>query len=80
MSEAHAWPDNRPVRCANCGWSGDEQDLDWIETFPGRWYEDRHGNPPEPPEGEAHCPKCKQWAYIEDIDGEQDGNENDEEG
>ena len=67
MAEAHAWPDDRPVRCAKCGWTGDDQDLEAVCTFPGRWY----GDPPEPPEYEAFCPECNHWEYIEDVDDEQ---------
>lgn len=77
MNQPHVWPDDRPVRCSNCGWTGDEQDLDTVMTSAGRMYEDRWGNPPEPPEYEAYCPKCRQWAYIEDVE---DGQENDAEG
>lgn len=80
-------PDEIKVRCTaprtdyfgkkfTCNWEGTEADLEWVETFPGRWF----GDPPLPPEGEAVCPECRRWEFIEDIDGEQDGNENDEEG
>jgi len=56
------------VRCPKCGWEGPEEDLGWVETFPGRMYEDRYGNPPEPPEGEAKCPQCgASENYLEDV-------------
>lgn len=70
MNNPNIWPNDRPVRCENkgCGWEGDEQDLDVVCTFPGRWF----GDPPEPPEYEAFCPKCRRWEFIADIiEGEQ---------